>query len=221
KRWCVAAALAAVCGWTAGAQRADVADPALAKLTTVLADLSRSVAQDQGAAPSPASASAKLAVESLPASVRDAMQGRLLPINDKTEVQVYILLDDVSDATIGRLSAAGAIIEIKDPDRRRVQARVPVSRLQAVAGLSVVSAIRLPTYARHRSGRVTTEGDPILHADAVRQQLAVDGTGVRVGVVSDGLKGVFATGCTTNCGGVSGGPMETGDLPVSAGTRNA
>ena len=45
-------------------------------------------------------------------------------------------------------------------------------RLQAVAALYVVNAIRLPTYARRRAGRCTTEGDAILHADAVRQQSA-------------------------------------------------
>ena len=54
--------------------------------------------------------------------------------------------------------------------------------------------IRLPTYARHLSGLTTTEGDRILHADVVRQQSSLDGTGVRVGVVSDGLKGVFPSG---------------------------
>src|SRR6185295_9990374 len=56
--------------------------------------------------------------------------------------------------------------------------------------------------------------------DAVRQQFALDGTGVRVGVVSDGLKGVFATGCTS-CAGVAGGPIASGDLPSAAGVRNA
>jgi hypothetical protein len=54
----------------------------------------------------------------------------------------------------------------------------------------------------------------------VRQQGSLDGTGVRVGVVSDGLKGVFASGCT-NCSGLSGGPIATGDLPDSVGVRNS
>jgi hypothetical protein len=111
-------------------------------------------------------------------------------------------------------------IEIRDATRRRVQARVPVSLLQAVARLPTVDAIRLPAYPRRRTGLVTSEGDSILYADNVRSQLHLDGTGVRVGVVSDGLKGVFATGCTS-CGGVAGGPMSTGDLPTSTGVRNA
>ena len=54
----------------------------------------------------------------------------------------------------------------------------------------------------------------------VRQQSSLDGTGVRVGVVSDGLKGVFPSGCT-NCSGLPGGPIATGDLPDSVGVRNS
>jgi hypothetical protein len=66
---------------------------------------------------------------------------------------------------------------------------------------------------------VTTEGDKILHTDAVRKQLSLDGAGVRVGVLSDGLKGVFAAGCE-NCSGAADGPIASGDLPEAAGVRN-
>jgi hypothetical protein len=74
---------------------------------------------------------------------------------------------------------------------------------------------------RARAGNALTEGDTILHADAVRAQFGLDGTGVRVGVVSDGLKGVFATGCLTGCAGVDGGPIASGDLPTATATRTA
>src|SRR4029077_7294098 len=46
----------------------------------------------------------------------------------------------------------------------------------------------------------------------------VDGAGVRVAVISDGLKGVFAGSCTT-CGGASGGPVWGGDLAGGGGPR--
>src|SRR5262249_55631684 len=39
------------------------------------------------------------------------------------------------------------------------------------------------------------------------------------GVISDGIKGVFASGCTT-CGGASNGPIATGELPDATGVRN-
>jgi Subtilase family/Abnormal spindle-like microcephaly-assoc'd, ASPM-SPD-2-Hydin len=176
------------------------------KLTTLLADLSRARSLRSGT-PSQA--------------VQDAIQGGWLRITANDEAQVYILVSLLNEDVASQLTAAGAIIEIQDVAGRRVQARVPVDRLQAVAQLPVVDAIRLPSYAQHRVGAATSEGDALLYANEVRAQYSLDGTGVRVGVVSDGLKGVFATGCASNCGGVSNGPIATSDLPPAAGVRNA
>jgi len=176
------------------------------KLTTLLADLSRGRSLRSGT-PSQA--------------VLDAIQGGWLRINANDEAQVYILVSVLNDAVAAQLTAAGASIEIQDVARRRVQARVAVDRLPAVAQLPVVDAIRLPSYAQHRVGAATSEGDALLYANEVRARYSLDGTGVRVGVVSDGLKGVFATGCTANCGGVDNGPMATSDLPLAIGVRNA
>jgi hypothetical protein len=183
------------------------------KLTSVLADLVRANARAGG--------TTTLSVDAMPRSVQDAMQSRRLRSEANNEVQVYILLSSVTDDTVQQLVAAGVTIELRDEARRRVQAHLPVARLDAVAQLAIVDAIRLPTYARRRAGKVTSEGDTIVFADAVRSQFTLDGTGVRVGVISDGLKGVFATGCTTSCTGVDGGPIATGDLPEAGGTRNA
>src|SRR6185295_5601786 len=150
-------ALAAV---TAQAQPAQ-------KLTTVLADLVRS------------GTFSTLSADTVPMSVRDAVVSRRLRIDSNNEVQVYILMAAVTDATVRQLEDAGVTIEIRDVARRRVQAHLPVSRLESAAALAVVDAIRLPTYARRRVGKVTTEGDAILYSDAVRQQFGLDGTGVR------------------------------------------
>jgi len=157
----------------------------------------------------------------MPLAVQDAVQGGRLRIDAGGNVQVYILMSSVTDDTVKQLTDAGVTIEIRDDARRRVQAHLPATRLDAVAQLDVVDAIRLPTYARHHVGKVTTEGDTILFSADVRSQFSLDGTGVRVGVISDGLKGVFATGCTTACAGVADGPIATGDLPAATGVRNA
>ena len=203
------------------AQTTTGANDGSSKLTSVLATLAQSVPQDearlaaQRATPGP-----RLSVDALPQSAQDAVQGRRLRLNDANEVQVYILMSSVNDDRLAQLTASGVTIEIADAGRRRVQARVPASRLRMIAALPFVDFIRLPTYARHLSGVVTTEGDKILHAEDVRKQLALDGTGVRVGVLSDGLKGLFDTGCDT-CGGVAGGPISSGDLPDATGVRNS
>ena len=205
---------------TVAAQRTDVPGPA-SKVTTVLAELLQSVPQDTGRLTAQRSSAALPALDALPRSVQDAARSRRLRFGPNNDVQVYILLSAVTDDTVRQLADAGATIEIRDEARRRVQARVPVTRLQSVAQLEIVDAIRLPSYARRRTGSVNTEGDAIIYADAVRQQFALDGTGVRVGVISDGLKGVFATGCTASCGGADGGPIATADLPSAVGVRDA
>lgn len=208
-------------------QRSDTSGPKEpSKLTTVLEDLSRSIPQDLG--PEPQSSQrrgAEFNPNAMPKSVRDAIQVRTLRVNSNAEAQVYVLMNTVTDENLSQLKANGVTIEISDVAGRRVQARIPVTRLQAVAALPFVNFVRLPTYAVHMTGSVDTEGDAILQADQVRQQLHVDGSSVFVGVISDGIKGIFAqcpagqTGCTV--GGAINGPILTGDLPNATGTRTS
>ncbi len=223
RRRLLASSLLALAGagaiWLVG-RPIPVRGQAAPRLSTVLADLAASVTQDGSLAAGESVAAAPGLPRTLPKSVQDAMRGRHLRVDQASGVQVYILLSDWSDDILSGLQAAGITIEIADRASRRVQARVPASRLQAVSTLPFVTFIRTPAYAIRHAGSVTTEGDAILHSDQVRGQLHVDGTGVRVGVVSDGLKGIFATGCTT-CGGASGGPIASGDLPDATATRTA
>jgi hypothetical protein len=145
----------------------------------------------------------------------------MMRINKDAEVQVYVLVTGVTDENLRELQNAGARIELQDKRQRIVQARVPVSRLEEVGALPFVRFVRLPDYGVRQTGSVETEGDAILKTDQVRSMLGVDGTGVRVGVISDGIKGIFATACTT-CGptAASPSPIASGDLPSATGTRN-
>ncbi|HEV2351830.1 MAG TPA: S8 family serine peptidase [Terriglobia bacterium] len=205
-------------------QRSDTRTPmGPSKLTTVLADLSRSIPQELG----PVSLTsdqraAEFNPRAMPKSALDAVRGHLLRLNSNAEVQVYILMSAVTDENLRVLKANGVTIEISAPAQHRVQARVPVTRLQIVGALPFVNFVRLPTYAVHMTGSVDTEGDVILRAEQARQQFLVDGTGVKVGAISDGLKGVFDTNCTS-CSFLPGGPMDPakGDLPLATGTRNS
>lgn len=191
-----------------------------ARLSTVLADLAASTSVQTQVVPGAPGQARAPAFDTIPVSAQDAMRGRRLRIDAAGGVQVTVLMTAVTDDTLRDLTTAGAAVEIADAVGRRVQARVPAARLTAVAALPVVSFVQLPHYAVRAIGSVTTEGDSILGADVARRQFSVDGTGVRVGVLSDGLKGVFATGCTT-CGSAANGPIALGDLPNSTGTRSA
>ncbi|MFQ5668520.1 MAG: IPT/TIG domain-containing protein [Candidatus Binatia bacterium] len=160
------------------------------------------------------------AVRLLPKAIRDVVDAGRMRLSDDGYVQVYIHVTDITDANLNTLTSYGVWRELHDEQQRIVQARVPAQRLEAVAALAFVEHVRLPDYGYPNVGSVTTEGDAILNADQVRALFGVDGTGVTVGVISDGIGGIFATGCTV-CGGLPGGPIATGDLPATTGTRNA
>jgi len=204
--------------WALSVPHPGVRGQAGPRLATVLSDLATAVPQELSAVP--LAAPGAVATNTLPRSVRDAVRSRRLRIDPTGGVQVYILVTEVNDEVVEALEASGVRIEIPDPAERRIQARVAAARLLRIAELPFVTFVRLPNYAVHRAGAFTTEGDEILKADQVRDKLDVDGAGVRVAVISDGLKGVFAGSCTT-CGGAGGGPIASGDLPDASGTRTA
>ena len=78
--------------------------------------------------------------------------------------------------------------------------------------------MRLPDYGFARAGSVNTEGDALLKAANVRSTFGVDGTGVRVGVISGGVEGLAASQAsgdlptvnTATCDVAPGSPTDQG-----------
>jgi hypothetical protein len=131
----VAAALAAAT-LNVSAQTAARVDST--KLTTVLQTLVSAVPQDDARAVAQnRTPTVRITRDALPKAVKDAMATRRLRMNDANEVQVYILMSAVNDERLAQLRAGGATIEIPDAARRRVQARVPATRLQSIAGAAI------------------------------------------------------------------------------------
>jgi subtilisin family serine protease len=123
-------------------------------------------------------------------------------------IQVYIEVIEVSEVTLAELEALGVTVELTDPAQRLVQARVPVTRLEAVADLPSVRFIRLPDFWHHnRQGSTGTEGDAVTRAHLLRRQLGVTGAGVRVGVISGGITGLTQS-------------IVSGNLPPTTLTRD-
>jgi subtilisin family serine protease len=102
-------------------------------------------------------------------------------------IQVYLHVNKVGPNELALLGAEGVKVDIAEPGLKIVQAWLPVERLDVVAALDFITAIRPPEYRVTFTGSVTTEGDDILRADQVRNSFGVDGTGIRVGVISDGI----------------------------------
>ena len=130
-----------------------------------------------------------------------ALSNRLRRVKNDGTVQVYIDLTSTGAGELAVLQANGAVVELTHEKLQIVQAWVPVDRLERLADLPFVRAVRTPDYGLPRVGRVTTEGDAILRANELRAR-GLDGTNVRVGVISDGNDGLAAS-------------QATGDLPAN------
>ena len=68
-----------------------------------------------------------------------------------------------------------------------VSARVSLTTLKAIAALPEVQSVR-PAFARTNAGLVTTQGDRAQGSANARASYGVDGSGVRVGILSDSFK---------------------------------
>ena len=118
--------------------------------------------------------------------IRKADNGAAPVLMDPQQrIQVYIKTQPLDSQALAQLTALGVEVEIHNTELNIVQAWVPVAQLSRVAQQAFVNRIDPPSYGQPRAGSVNTEGDAILNSNQLRA-LGVDGTGIRVGVISDG-----------------------------------
>lgn len=131
-----------------------------------------------------------LAPAGLPDDLKGLATAGLMQIDSNDRVQVYVKVDRADFDVIDALAAAGVTIQRVASDSLIVQGLVPVTNLDAVAGLEAVKQVRLPSYGFVQTGSVTTQGDAIVRANLARQVFGVTGAGVKVGVISNGVAGL-------------------------------
>ena len=119
----------------------------------------------------------------------DAAAAGQLRLSPGGRVQVDVALRGEGPAGAA-LAALGVVVERQRPNLGRVQYQAPPTALIALTRLPGVSAVRLPSYARVASGSVLSEGDAALRTDLVRAEQGLSGAGVRIGVISDGIRGL-------------------------------
>lgn len=102
------------------------------------------------------------------------------------------------------LRAAGG--RVTGSYRHLVSAYVPIAALDGLANLNSVACV-LPGYrCQAGAGATTTQGDAAMRSNLVRQNLGLDGTGVKVGVLSDSFD-------HDGSGGSYAADIASGDLP--------
>lgn len=142
-----------------------------------------------------------------PAPLPESLSG-FARFDQQGKIQVYITMDHVNDSTLNALRATGVEIDIYDPSQRLVQGWIAPAQVQAVADLPSVILVDLPNYGMTNAGSVTTQGDAVIRANQARALPGVTGSGVQVGVLSDGISSLTAS-------------VASGDLPASGVTMPA
>jgi hypothetical protein len=127
-----------------------------------------------------------------------------------------LLLDlraDVSDALLAEIEALGGNVRWKVPALGALRILLPLDRTEDLAAHPDVHAIHPADRAFTRKID-TSEGDGAHYADDARSSLGVDGSGVSVGVLSDGVDALASL--------VSSGDLPSGVvvLPGQAGSGN-
>ena len=115
-------------------------------------------------------------------------------------IEVYLHTTALTPNVLDELRAYGVHVLQSDAFSGIVYAQLPIATLETVAALPFIRWVGPPAYGVRREGSVTSEGDTRMQAAALRDMLGVDGTGVRVGIISDGLVDLQAS-------------VNSGDLP--------
>ncbi len=125
----------------------------------------------------------------------------LLKMDETGNIQVTVIVENPGTQNYEQLRNAGMKIDIILPEYDIVEGWLPYNRVETVAGFDFVKRIRTPGYPIQNAGDVNSEGDAVLHADDVRAGFGVDGSGFKIGVISDGVDYISNS-------------IATGDLPL-------
>ena len=124
------------------------------------------------------------------------------PAADDERLHIELRLAD-GEIDLSHLTELGFELELVIPDLARAQGWSAAERLDALRGARGVLNAAAPSYALYARGSAVSEGDHALGAAAARERFGVDGAGVRVAIISDGIRGLAAA-------------QERGDAPPLA-----
>jgi len=126
----------------------------------------------------------------------------LLKIDDAGNIEVKLTVTSLTAEQLEQLEALGMNIRLTLPKYGVIEGSLSYDQIEAVAALDFVVNVGTPGYALHNTGDVTSEGDTVLGAAEARAGFGVDGSGIKVGAISDGVSHLTDS-------------VATGDLPSS------
>lgn len=100
---------------------------------------------------------------------------------------VVVQAADIAEALTADLEKLGIHAGYVGTWSKKTVLTIQADQLTAVLDLPSVASVSSVVRGITNAGSVVTEGDSILRADDVRSTLGFDGTGVKIGVISDGV----------------------------------
>ncbi len=126
--------------------------------------------------------------------------------------RMYLRIEGDDAMNHGDDFAALGIVPAADASRYGfIEAWVPYGSLATLAQAPWVRLVALPGMACFDAGAKTTEGDALLRANQARALFGIDGTGAKVGVISDGVSNLVAAQGTGDAPAVTIGNAGSGD----------
>jgi subtilisin family serine protease len=122
-----------------------------------------------------------------------------------SKAHVYVRVDAADAEGLARLAQAGLRVDHVDAEHGLVRGWLRAKDLRRLATLGLVRSVSPVRPGFVRAGSVDTQGDAAANAPAARASCAgCDGSGITVGVISDGIDHVAQS-------------ISTGDLPPGTG----
>src|SRR5579885_942920 len=122
-----------------------------------------------------------------------------------SKAHVYVRVDAADAEGLARLARAGLRVDHVDAEHGLVRGWLRAKDLRRLATLGLVRSVSPVRPGFVRAGSVDTQGDAAANAPAARASCAgCDGSGITVGVISDGIDHVAQS-------------ISTGDLPPGTG----
>ena len=112
---------------------------------------------------------------------------RQAPVEVAADETVMVdILADVTPEVLARIRSLGGTVINSVPKYRGIRARLPLAAVEPLAGLDAVQSIHPADQAVTRKDD-TSEGDVAHRANSARTIHGVDGTGIGIGVLSNGV----------------------------------
>ena len=111
----------------------------------------------------------------------------MFKINNEGVIEVKLTVSNVTDEQINQLKALGMDIQITLPEYGIIEGKLPYDKVETIANLDFVEHISTPSYPIYNTGAVTSAGDSVLKADLARSTFGINGSGSKIGVMSDGV----------------------------------